>query len=159
MKLYIIGPVGSGKTTLAQKLSQKYAIPHYELDKIVWNDTIGVKRTKEEQTKLLNNILKKKSWIIEDVGRSIFEEAYDKCDYIYYIKLSKITLYYRVTTRWLKQLLKLEKSNYKQNLSTLKQMLSWVNSSLKKEPTIISSLNKYKCFKIITKKDIKKLHY
>ena len=33
-KIYIIGPVGSGKTTLSQLLSKKYNIKKHELDKI-----------------------------------------------------------------------------------------------------------------------------
>ena len=37
-KIYIIGPVGSGKTTLSELLSKKYNIKKYELDKIVWDD-------------------------------------------------------------------------------------------------------------------------
>ena len=35
-KIYIIGPVGSGKTTLSNQLSEKYSIEKYELDKIVY---------------------------------------------------------------------------------------------------------------------------
>ena len=37
-KIYIIGPVGSGKTTLARFLSNKYHIDYYELDKVVFDD-------------------------------------------------------------------------------------------------------------------------
>ena len=40
-KIYIIGPVGSGKTTLSRLLSRKYNIKEYELDKIVWDDNNG----------------------------------------------------------------------------------------------------------------------
>ncbi|WP_054705170.1 AAA family ATPase [Bacillus sp. JCM 19041] len=35
-KIHIIGPVGSGKTTLARKLANLLEIPAYELDNIVW---------------------------------------------------------------------------------------------------------------------------
>ena len=37
-KIYIIGPVGSGKTTLATKLAEKYKIKYFELDKVSWDD-------------------------------------------------------------------------------------------------------------------------
>ncbi|ANU10991.1 hypothetical protein A1A1_07924 [Planococcus antarcticus DSM 14505] len=36
MKIYIIGSVGSGKTTLARKLSALLEIPHFETDNFVW---------------------------------------------------------------------------------------------------------------------------
>ena len=52
-KIYIIGPVGSGKTTLAKSLSKKYNIDYYELDKVVFDDDNGnIKRTDEEITNL-----------------------------------------------------------------------------------------------------------
>ena len=156
MKIYIIGQVGSGKTTLAKKISQKYNIKHYELDKIVWNDKTNTKRTNEEQLKIFNKIINKKSWIIEDVGRSIFKEAYNNCDYIYYLKLNNISLYYRVTKRWLKQILKIEESNYHQNIKSLLEMYKWLNNGLKKETEKINLLNKTNKLKILTKKDLKK---
>ena len=158
MKIYIIGQVGSGKTTLAKKLSQKYNIKYYELDKVVWNDENGnTKRSKEEQLKLFNEIINQDSWIIEDVGREIFKDSYEKCDKIYYLKHSKTTLYQRIIKRWIKQLLKIEKSNYKPTIKTLIEMINWLDQGLKKEEEKINALKKYESFKLLTKTDIKKL--
>ena len=71
-RIYIIGPIGSGKTTFSKKLSLKYNIERYELDNISWDDENGhIKRNNEEITKLFGKILKKESWIIEDIGRDI----------------------------------------------------------------------------------------
>lgn len=39
MKIDIIGSVASGKTTLAGKISQKYNVPYYEKDNVVWDRT------------------------------------------------------------------------------------------------------------------------
>jgi len=53
MKILIIGAVGTGKTTLAKKLSKKYNIKHYEIDSIVHDDNeAGKKRSFEEQDKM-----------------------------------------------------------------------------------------------------------
>ena len=53
-KIYIIGPVGSGKTTFATKLSKLYNVPYYELDKVSWDDDHGnIKRSDEEAQKYL----------------------------------------------------------------------------------------------------------
>ena len=38
MKIHIIGCSGSGKTYLANALSKKYHIPHFDLDDIQWNN-------------------------------------------------------------------------------------------------------------------------
>ena len=93
-KIYIIGPVGSGKTTFATKLSELYNIRCYELDKVVWDDDHGnIKRSDEESQRIFDRILDNKKWIIEDVGRDKFEKGRYDADVIYYIKLSKFAYY------------------------------------------------------------------
>lgn len=157
-KIYIIGPVGSGKTTLAKFLSKKYNIKHYELDKIVWNDNIGVKRNKEEINILFNKILKKKSYILEDVGRNIFIDGRIKSDIIYYIKLNKIRLYYRIIKRWIKQKLNLEHYNYKPTIKSLIDMITWLHNDLKSRNIKIKEIRKNNDnVVILNKKLIKKL--
>lgn len=130
MKIYIIGPVGSGKTTLARELSKKYNIQYYELDKIVWDDATNTKRNKKEIKKLFNNILKKDNWIIEDVGRDIFKLGIEVSDIVYYIKHSKVKLYYRCIKRYIKQKIGLEEYNYKPSIKGLIDMFKWVNKDL-----------------------------
>ena len=38
MKIHIIGCSGTGKTYFAKKLSDKYNIPHFDLDDIQWDN-------------------------------------------------------------------------------------------------------------------------
>lgn len=144
MKIYIIGPCGSGKTYFSKKLSNKYNIKSYELDKVCWDDDNGnVKRTDEESLKLFNEILENDSWIIEDVGRKKFEEGRAQADIIYYIKMSKIKAYYRVMKRWTRQKLGLESYNHPPTLNQIKYFLSIVNSYYKTEKHKLDSLDKY----------------
>ena len=158
-KIYIIGPVGSGKTTLSKLLSKKYNIKKYELDKIVWDDDHGnIKRTDREINNLFNEIIKNNSWIIEDVGREKFIDGIKKADITYYIDLPKITIYKRCISRWIKQKIGKEEFNYKPTLKSLGEMLKWANQDFKnknvKIERIINNSNKYK---ILKKKDIEKL--
>ena len=55
---------------LAKKLSNKYNIPHFDLDNIYWDNSsekYGVKIEIEKRNKLLQNILEKDDWIIEEI--------------------------------------------------------------------------------------------
>ena len=158
-KIYIIGPVGSGKTTLSKKLSEKYNIKKYELDKIIWDDDNGnIKRTDEEVNKLFNEIINNESWIIEDVGRKKFIDGIKKSDITYYINLPKIIIYKRCIIRWIKQKTGKEKYNYKPTLKSLCEMLKWAKQDTdNKKEKINRIINNSKENKILKKKDIKKL--
>lgn len=159
MKIYIIGSTGSGKTTLAKKLSKKYNIKHYELDKIVYDDDNGnIKRSDKQIEKLFNKIIKQDNWIIEDVGRSKFEKGRELSDKIYYLKISKIIVLKRVISRWIKQKLKLEEYNYPPTFMQLVDMLKITISYFKKESSKLEKLDKHKEKVIfLNKKKIKKI--
>ena len=144
-KIYIIGPVGSGKTTFSRKLSEKYNINKYELDKVVWDDDNGnIRRTDEEALKLFNDILANKSWIIEDVGRERFKKGREYADVIYYIKLPKTKAYYRVIKRWIKQKLGIEKYNHPPTFKQLLYFISIVKSYYKNEKSKLKDLEEFK---------------
>ena len=60
MKIHIIGCSGSGKTYLANALSKKYNISHFDLDDIQWDNNAkeyGKKRTLDERNALLQEII------------------------------------------------------------------------------------------------------
>ena len=158
-KIYIIGPVGSGKTTFATKLSNKYKIKYYELDKVSWDDENGhVKRSLEDAMKIFKDIISKKSWVIEDVGRDKFSEGRDEADIIYYIKLSRLKSYFRVSKRWLKQRLGKERYNHPPTIGQFFYFISTVNSYYKKQKDKIKSLEKYgEKVVFVTNKDINKI--
>lgn len=157
MKIYIMGPSGSGKTTLAGSLSKKYNIKSYELDCIVYDDENNhIKRSNEKITNLFNKILKEDSWIIEDVGREIFNEGLEHSDIIYYLRVSKPIVYKRVIIRWFKQRFGKEKYNYPPTLYQFLDMIRIAHDYFKKENSKLEKLIKYKNKVIyLTNKDLK----
>ena len=145
MKIYIIGPSGSGKTTLANHLSKKYKIPSYELDCIVYDDDNGnVRRSDDEIQKLFGNILKKKNWIIEDIGRDKFNRGLDECDTIYYLKISQWIVYGRVIRRWFRQRIGKEKWNYPPTIPQFFDMLRVAIGYFTVEKRKLAKLDNYK---------------
>lgn len=159
-KIYILGSVGSGKTTMAKTLSEQLNIPYYELDNIVWeyHPNGDIRRSEEEIEKLFSDILNCENWIIENVGRSFFDKGFEEADTIIYLNLSKSVLYKRVLLRWIKQNLGIEKAPYKTDIKILKQMFSWVDKELNN-----SKLNKLQPYEkkveILNEKQIKKYKY
>lgn len=144
MRIYIIGPTGSGKTTLSKALAKKHKINRYELDCIVYDDEDNHrKRTDEEISIIFTKILKKKSWIIEDVGRDKFNKGLEKCDKIYYIKLGKLEVYKRVIKRWVKQRCKKEEYNYPPTFEQLFDMLKITYGYFKKEKLKLDKIKKF----------------
>lgn len=97
-KIYILGAVGSGKTTLAKKLSNDLNIRYYELDNVVWKHCYNgdIRRNDKEISEIFSEIIDNESWIIENVGKKCFDDGLEKADTIIYLKLSPLTLYRRI---------------------------------------------------------------
>ena len=145
LKIYIIGPPASGKTTLSKVLSKKYNIKSYELDKLVFDDNNNhIRRDDETIKKMFNNILSKDSFIIEDVLRSKFIKGLEKCDKIYYINIKKRDIYKRVIRRWINRRKGKEEYNYPPTLLQLIDMFKIVNSYYKKEKKKLNYINRFK---------------
>ena len=111
MKIHIIGCSGMGKTYLAKKLSNKYNIPHYDLDNIYWDNSsekYGLKTEFEKRDNLLQNILEKDAWIVEGIYYKWLEQSFKDADIIYILDLPKYIYKFRIIKRFIKRKLKLE---------------------------------------------------
>ncbi len=140
-KIYIVGTVGSGKSTFAHHLSMKYSIPHFELDNVVYDGSR--KRTEVERDQLFNEILIQKDWVIEDVGRSCFQAGLKQADKVIYLNISPRILKRRIVKRYLLQKCGLEKANYAPTLVMLKQMLEWCQKDIDKRELFIEQLKSH----------------
>lgn len=153
MRIYVMGSTGVGKTTFSKKLSKKFNIDYYELDKIVYNNEKH--RTDEEIEKDFKRIISKDSWIVEDIGRKRFIKAREVCDKIYYLKCNSITIYKQMINRWRKQRYRNEDYNVKPTIKNLFKSLNDIHLYKKQEKDIIDSLEVFKDkVEFLSKKDI-----
>lgn len=145
MKIYIIGIVASGKTTLARKWSKVLNIPFYELDCIVYGEREGVryKRTPEEQLEIIKHIDKKGQWIIEGTYRKSAHVLLDLADRIVFLDTPIWKRNVRILSRHMKQVWGLEKCHYKPSFCMLKSMYSWSNDFEKNRSKFEAMLKKY----------------
>lgn len=130
MKIYIVGAVSSGKSTLAKRLSKALSIPYRSLDEVVHisdeSHPFGNrKREDTERDKIFKSVLQQPKWIIEDVGRPCFEDGLREADTIILLEVPAKVRNYRIIKRWLKQRFGIEKCNYKPDYKMLKSMFKW----------------------------------
>ncbi|KKI90554.1 DNA topology modulation protein FlaR [Bacillus sp. SA1-12] len=127
-RIHIIGSVGSGKTTLAKRISSMLDIPFYELDNVVWirNHNGDIRRSEQEREEYLNSIIQSNIWIIEGVHNEEWvANSFHHADLIIFLDTKYSIRTYRIIKRFLKQKLQLEKSNYKPTFRMFFSMFKW----------------------------------
>lgn len=146
MKILIFGIVASGKTTLAKKLSKQLGIPYFEGDCIAWGfpNEMRYKRSNAEQEKIIRKIDENDSWIIEGTYRESQNSVYDLADTIIFLDTPLYKRILRIITRFIKQKMGREPSNYKPTLKMLTHMFKWTNDFEKSRQTHEKRLMHYK---------------
>ena len=127
-RIHIIGSVGSGKTTLARKISNIRRIPFYELDNVVWERNIAgdIRRTEEQRDTYLQSIVANDSWIIEGVHQEDWvTQSFRQADVIIFLDVPYYLRTYRIIKRFILQKLGQEHANYKPSFHIFKKMFQW----------------------------------
>lgn len=162
MKIHIIGCSGSGKTYLAKALSDKYSIPHFDLDDIQWDntsDSYGVKRPVEKRNALLNKILSNDAWIIEGVYYSWVEQSFEDADRIFVLDMPEYIYKWRIIRRSVKRKMGIEKGK-KETFKSVINLLKWTDTFKNKNlKEIKNQLDKYgeKVVWLYNKNDVNKI--
>lgn len=126
-KIYIVGSVASGKTTLAKCISSNTGIPCHSLDLLVHkkDETTKWRNTTREETErdmMFDNILGLPAWIIEDVGRECFRYGLSKADTIILMYPPPIVRYTRILLRHCNQKLGIQKCDYTPSIMMIKHL-------------------------------------
>jgi len=144
-KIYIIGIVASGKTTLAKRLSLKLNIPWYELDAIVYPPVAECqpKRTAEEQVEIIQRIDREGAWIFEGTERKSYACLFEMADTIVFLDPPLWKRKLRILIRFMKQKLGIEKCNYRPNWTMLKKMYIWTQNFERERSLFDQKLRNY----------------
>ena len=145
-KIFIVGIVASGKTTLAKELSLQSEIPWYELDSIV-HKRIGDERKKqspEEQMRAINGIDAQGQWIFEGVFRASYRSLLDMADTIIFLDTPLRKRRYRIFVRHIKQKLKMEPCEYKPDFHMLRLMYKWTDDFERNRDDFTAMLQDYR---------------
>lgn len=161
MKIHIIGCSGSGKTYFSKILSNKYNIPHFDLDDIQWDSDkgYGFKRPIEERNKLLQEILCNEGWIIEGVYYAWVQQSFEEADIIYVLDMPRYIYKIRIIARFIKRKLGIE-AGKRESFKSVYNLLKWTETFQKKNMKEIKDiLDKYgnKVVWLSNKKEIKQI--
>lgn len=150
MKIRIVGPCGSGKSTVARKLSHTYEIPYYELDNLIWDRSeTGKKYPREVRDASLQRILERHSWIVEGVHTHWALETFRDADLIFILEPHVLVRDYRIIRRFIRSRTGIEEWNYVQSFANLyKMIVEWNHGYRGKD--ILSKTEEYAAKRIMT---------
>jgi len=103
-RIYIIGNSASGKTSLAKRLSKALKIKAYDLDDFYWQKKFTKRRNFAQAEKLVNEVTKRKNWIIEGVYSSCITCSLDKADLIIWLDYPLHVITWRLLKRQIKSM-------------------------------------------------------
>ncbi len=98
-KILILGGPGSGKTTLASKLSKLFGLPIINLDGINYKQD-WVQRDKAERDSIIREKMNDDEWIMEGVYKSTLKERAEIADLIIFLEYPTYYLMFRVIKRY-----------------------------------------------------------
>jgi adenylate kinase family enzyme len=98
-KIVIIGSAGSGKSTLARKLYSILNIKVVHLDRVFWQP--GWKeKPRDTRIDILQNLVRKKRWIIEGTYLSSSGPRLDAADTIIFLDINPLLCLVRIIRRY-----------------------------------------------------------
>lgn len=144
-KIHIIGPAGSGKTTISKKLSTTHGIPHLNMDNIFWDKTarrIGTKNSKNDRDNKLHAFIVKDRYIVEGSYYKWGFESWKNADIIIFLTPPFRTTLHRLIKRFIKRLLNIDKEKRGSVINFIK-MVHWNYKWYKRIPEFITRAKTY----------------
>lgn len=140
-KIIIMGDSGSGKTTMAKKLSLILGIPHYSTDDFYWETKFSKKRNKNKSIKQIEKIYRKGNWIVEGTSLHLLQDGFFDAEKIIYLKHKNLIRQFIIIIR---RFTKRKEEKISNLINHLKYLLEKKLKLNNKEKIINEALSSYK---------------
>ena len=98
-RVLVIGCSGSGKTTFALKLAQRYALEYQSIDRDVrWLPGWQV-RNRDEQRLILEELAQRDRWVMDGSGASTFDIRVPRAEFIVWLRVPRFVAILGVAKR------------------------------------------------------------
>ena len=152
-KIYLIGSMGSGKSSIGKLLAKKLDIPYYDLDKTIESDekmsiskifdTYDEKHFRKLESAALEKYSKHDKFVISTGGGCILNENNQKIlksGLVIYLKINLDAQYERIKNRSHRPLL--NNTNIKETLKNLETLRGDIYTSISNIEVDVSNLDK-----------------
>lgn len=102
-RIYILGTGGAGKTYLAKNISTRLGVPCYHLDDIFWIKKYSKHRKEAYLVKKLDEISKRKRWVMEGAYASWTSAAVRRADIVIWLYPNEFLMCWRFLVRYVKR--------------------------------------------------------
>jgi adenylate kinase family enzyme len=89
-RILIVGDAGRGKTTLAQRLSEKLNIPKYSTDDYFYEVKFSKPRDKQEAIRTISMLYHNECWIVEGTTQWLWQPGLESADIILHLTYGSI---------------------------------------------------------------------
>jgi adenylate kinase family enzyme len=101
-RIWILGPPGAGKTTLARQLCNRLALPHYELDELFWRENWRQSDPEEFQARVAH-ITHCEQWIVDGQYDMVHPTLAESAETVIWLDPSPLVVLVRVVRRSLRR--------------------------------------------------------
>lgn len=124
-RVHIFGGAGSGKTTLAREYSERFGMPHYELDDFYYLEPAARRRRqRHERDEMLADSIHSEEWVLEGIfWQPWVRPSIERAEKIIVLAIPEKTRHVRVIKRHFRLLSKASVSDYGNFLPTLLELL------------------------------------